>query len=545
MRTFFFSTNRIRFAADSIVFLCAVALFASTNTAEAFSATYGKFSGGPTAVGSAAGTSKSILIPLHVPESLCNFCHYGRLYIDNPSVTIQYAVTVKRVSTGTLVMPGSTIQTGERIQFLFKPHDDSDIYWFATGHFLSSPYGDWISKNQLGANAPDVVPAEAGGSLAKICTPKNQITNTISETGAAFGSLSVNAPVKRIDGMSGYSCTRIAPSSSNFSSSVGPINGGGLDCVFTSPGVINPVFVFEAVSGHFFTNASPAPRNDGQCSFQGPVVTHSGAAYTLGTNRGVRGHALAGAPSARYTLSVPAKSIPFPLTVVTASGTPPTIPNLTASSVACVVGTPHTFSMTSTDPDGDRVRYGIDWTADGIIDQFVPPTGFMSSGQSTTTRRTFSVPGTKTVRVLAQDEKGMMSGWSSFSFNCTASDITTNQTIITDDTVGGGFTDGGNGIGIGTGNGTGATLADLVLRAVPSLIRRGETTKVSWSAANVASCTVTGENGDSWGGLVSPIGGRVSAPITQRTTFTLTCLSGHETLVKSAVVNVLPNWEEQ
>jgi hypothetical protein len=203
--------------------------------------------------------------------------------------------------------------------------------------------------------------------------------------------------------------------------------------------------------------------------------------------------------------------------------------------------------MTSNDPDGDRVRYGIDWTADGTIDQFVPPSGYMTSGQSTTTRRTFSTAGNKTVRVLAQDEKGMMSGWSSLSFNCTAADITTAQTITSeDDTLGGGFTDdGGAGFGIGTGGGTGVTLADLVLRAVPSLIRRGETTKVTWSAANVASCTVTGENGDSWTGLVSPVGGRISRPITQRTTFTLTCLGGGNTLVKTAVVNVLPNWEEQ
>jgi len=85
----------------------------------------------------------------------------------------------------------------------------------------------------------------------------------------------------------------------------------------------------------------------------------------------------------------------------------------------------------------------------------------------------------------------------------------------------------------------------LDLRAIPSLVRSGNTTKVHWSTQCVVSCSVSGSNGDAWSGLTSPLGGETSRPITAETTYTLSCraLDG-ATLTKSATVRIIPTFQE-
>ena len=60
-----------------------------------------------------------------------------------------------------------------------------------------------------------------------------------------------------------------------------------------------------------------------------------------------------------------------------------------------------------------------------------------------------------------------------------------------------------------------------------------------------AACTVTGQNGDTWSGLQSILGGNISKPITAQTTYTLSCtdLSGTP-LTKSATVRIIPTFQE-
>ena len=86
---------------------------------------------------------------------------------------------------------------------------------------------------------------------------------------------------------------------------------------------------------------------------------------------------------------------------------------------------------------------------------------------------------------------------------------------------------------------------DLTISALPSLVHSGDTTKVDWSATNVASCTVTAPNGDLWNTINSIVGGNTSKPITAATTYTLTCLDlQNQTLTKTATVNILPSFQE-
>ena len=76
-------------------------------------------------------------------------------------------------------------------------------------------------------------------------------------------------------------------------------------------------------------------------------------------------------------------------------------------------------------------------------------------------------------------------------------------------------------------------------------MRRGNTTKVHWSAQNVESCSVTAQNGDSWTGTASPLGGKTSKAIADETTYTLRCtdLDG-DAVTRTARVRIIPGLQE-
>jgi hypothetical protein len=61
--------------------------------------------------------------------------------------------------------------------------------------------------------------------------------------------------------------------------------------------------------------------------------------------------------------------------------------------------------VTGTDPDGDQVRYGVDWNSDLTVDQW---TSLVASG---TEQRIDCSGKTGTVSVITEDEHGAQSGW--------------------------------------------------------------------------------------------------------------------------------------
>ena len=87
------------------------------------------------------------------------------------------------------------------------------------------------------------------------------------------------------------------------------------------------------------------------------------------------------------------------------------------------------------------------------------------------------------------------------------------------------------------------------LQAQPSLVRAGTVTHLYWNVANVASCTVTGNNGDSWTAVSSGVSGKLSTPVTRQTIYTLSCtaLSGYtpSSFSESVTVNIVPVFQEQ
>ena len=85
------------------------------------------------------------------------------------------------------------------------------------------------------------------------------------------------------------------------------------------------------------------------------------------------------------------------------------------------------------------------------------------------------------------------------------------------------------------------------LKATPSLLHIGATTNLTWTSENASSCTVVGNNGDSWSG--TSFDGQVSSPIQGETTFTLHCVgvsgSVPPTVDKTEVVDIIPQFNEK
>lgn len=111
-------------------------------------------------------------------------------------------------------------------------------------------------------------------------------------------------------------------------------------------------------------------------------------------------------------------------------------------------------------------------------------------------------------------------------------DVASLDDLNTEDTTGG----GGN---WGDIEGSGE------IAAQPSLVRRGDTTTVTWSSTGTEFCTVTSSAAtpDSWEGVS---GSKVSSPILTMTVFTLTCpVAQGVDITASTKVNVAPVFQEQ
>ena len=112
---------------------------------------------------------------------------------------------------------------------------------------------------------------------------------------------------------------------------------------------------------------------------------------------------------------------------------------------------------------------------------------------------------------------------------------------------------GSGGSGSGDGGGGDSPSPNLTIRAVPSIVRSGNSTTVSWSASSVSSCTVSGTNGDGadaavnasspWRGTESV--GVKSSRLSAQTAYTLSCEDeGGDTFTQSVIVNILPTFQE-
>ncbi|MFZ2556255.1 MAG: hypothetical protein WAX57_05450, partial [Minisyncoccia bacterium] len=413
----------------------------------------------------------------------------------NPNVSVTYNARVVNATTGAVVQCGASVPYGTRLKFEFIPHKFADIVWFGTGTSMDSPYGDWVARG-----------ARPAGNL---CVPKNLLgaVGGGKSGGNGYVALSMNPPTKTLTGVAG-SCTTAA-------------DGVSKVCTMDTSGVQQARFNYAQTEGQFH-----AALDFTYASYSVP----DGCIYGW-EMRNIH------ACTQPFKHVVPAQVIPCTVTVgakpagsddpgETTSRNSPSAPTLTTPST-CVASQAFSITMTSTDPQGDRIRYAVDWNSDGSIDAY---TNYVNSGAPGTLTRVFSAAQTQNVRAYTEDIDGNLSPLSQRSVTCSAAAAILGDDeapLPTDDMS---YRD---------------TEPDLSLRATPSLVSSGARSQIHWSATNVEACRVSASNGDSWDGITSPVGGRTTSEIMAQTIYTLTCQSNQGVKVKTAVVNTLPSWRER
>jgi hypothetical protein len=87
----------------------------------------------------------------------------------------------------------------------------------------------------------------------------------------------------------------------------------------------------------------------------------------------------------------------------------PSTPSAPSGPASGQVGSSYNFTGTTTDPENDRIQYEFDWN-DGTYSGW---SSQVSSGTPVTMSKSWSAPGTYSVKVHAKDEHGAVSDWSS------------------------------------------------------------------------------------------------------------------------------------
>ncbi|PCI89997.1 hypothetical protein COB18_02665 [Candidatus Kaiserbacteria bacterium] len=188
----------------------------------------------------------------------------------------------------------------------------------------------------------------------------------------------------------------------------------------------------------------------------------------------------------------------------------------------CIPGEEQTITLTATHPAGKDMYYQVDIDRDGTADIRTPATETLASGTTQSFQYTFE-RGTYGFNVRAVDIDGLSSVWSTVAGTCGVSQDTcpTCQT-------------GTPSISIG---------------AQPSLVVTGQTSQIIWSITGldtVQSCTISATNGDSasWE-TISATSDFTTSPITQMTTYTLSCIFDDiGTITDSMTVHLVPQWQE-
>ena len=93
---------------------------------------------------------------------------------------------------------------------------------------------------------------------------------------------------------------------------------------------------------------------------------------------------------------------------------PPNTPSQMSGPSSGKTGQSLQYSSTAIDPDGDTIKYGLDFNNDEIVDHW--SSNYYPSGVPYTISITFFSAGTYSLRFKAQDEHGVESGWSTPTF---------------------------------------------------------------------------------------------------------------------------------
>lgn len=288
-------------------------------------------------------------------RQVCSWSVYDA-YSVLGTVTIGYAGNVINQQTGAAVADGATVPVGTVLQYVPKARSNSDVSWTRTGGTSDTPLGYWVT----GAAAP-----------APKCAAQDKIDTLY------YLPLSVNPPAVTL------THTGTATLSCNSTKTV---------CTVTGPGTIQSVFNFAATSMRFHASYIPPPSR----------INTSPTCTSI---------------TACPVLAVPLRTIPFTFNAV--GGNKPPLPPTITGETDCATNGSYTYSFVSTDPDGDTIRYGIDWDKNGTVDQYLPGSSYTSSGTSQSAPYTWVTSGARSFQARTEDSKGAVSGWTNYSVSVT------------------------------------------------------------------------------------------------------------------------------
>lgn len=306
--------------------------------------------------------------------------------LGNPHVEVTYDAQIENATNGVVIAPGGSVPQGTPLTLRFTPHKFSHVYWFGTGYAEDSPYGEW---RFFGIPGPvscldkDVVSVSGGDDRVHI-------------------PLVVNPPLGK--SISGATSQLSCGSLNSFS--------GTMSCDTVSPGLVTPTFEFPQTYGYFYYRESKSVR---ECiGNNDPLTLVKGASAGLGGTK----------------IAVPKMVIPYPLTV-TGMSAPPSAPIVSDEMKSCPN---HALRFSSTDPDGENVRFGIDWDKNGTVNEWFPATGYVNSGEIVTLERSFVSGSTQDFTVFAEDVGGMVSTLTTHSFIVPNCDVPPTVVLAADDT---------------------------------------------------------------------------------------------------------------
>lgn len=311
--------------------------------------------------------------------------------LADPSISFSYSANVYDDVTDALIPPGATIPVGTRLRF--EP-TRSQVTWDGTGYTNDTPAGTWID-NATFPDGPDVTmlsPAllffltgEPMTVQVGQCSSRYRVGPIIS----GGNSYDVYIPLAVHPG-------NITLDLSDSSASLTP-EGGDVYTV-DSAGAIYAVFTFEQTFARFYYEyISP---ESGLCHT-------SWALESMGSPDGSLYP-----KSNPVSIPIPPKTIEIDLTAAAASNTPPNPPMiLGAESNSNVANDSQGFTAQATDPDGDNIRYGIDWDMDYIVEQWVPASGYVPSNTKLPFTRTWADSGFHMFQVLTEDDQAAVSNW--------------------------------------------------------------------------------------------------------------------------------------
>jgi hypothetical protein len=356
------------------------------------------------------------------------------------NVTVTYSAEVSK-QTGEVLSGGESLPVGTALNLKFIPHTSNDIYWFGTGGVDDSPYGEW----RAGAVAPAISCQEKDFTNADI-----HISAGVNSMRWAylFFPLVLEAPNKNLQNLQNLSC--------------GALNASGVaSCTVTAAGPVSASFKYDETFGNFYFRYKTHPFTGRQ-----KELSELGDYECKGTN------------SSLHRLTVPAQTITYTFSGSAEANQPPTTPVITGP-VTGRPGDTYTFGLLSTDPDGDDIKYGMDWLNGTTVNQWAPSTGFIAQNNSQSVTKSWSVPGTYTFKAMAQDDNGAVSGWAAHTIVISEDSDTPIIPIITGSGCTPGAANCSNSCGsfppIATGFGLNINSPNLCVQANPPVIVSGFT----------------------------------------------------------------------